>query len=414
MKHLVALSLGTFALGTAEFSMMSILVPAATSLGVSIPEAGHFISAYALGVCAGVILMVLVARKMNLRTLLLGLAALMIAGNAITLIAQGYWTMCLGRFLAGLPHGCYFGAGAIIAQRLAAPGKATRDVSLMVAGMTIANLVSVPLGSLLAWAISWRAVFVIVVVADALVFTFLRLWVPSVPADPDRGFFHQFRFLSELSPWLILFAIGLGNGGFFAYYSYVNPVIENVASVPPSMMSVVIGVAGLGMVVGNLFAARIASHFSAQALACAGQGVLFISLVFLFAFAWQPAVAIGLTTLAAACVFFISGPEQVLLIDGNRDGKLLAAAMGQVAFNFGNAIGAWLGGLPIEAGKSEEWAAVPGMGLAAIGFALLFLTWVIYRQRTAQRARDRYQGEEISGQPRSYPGKGAAAAESEN
>lgn len=393
MKHLLALSLGTFALGTAEFSMMSILVPAATNLGVSIPQAGHFISAYAFGVCVGVILMVLTARKFNLRTLLLILAGLMIVGNSITLVAQGYWTMCLGRFLAGLPHGCYFGAGAIIVQKLAQPGKAARDVSLMVAGMTIANLVSVPLGSLLAWAISWRAVFAIVVVADALVFTFLRLWVPSVPADPDKGFFHQFRFLSELSPWLILLAIGLGNGGFFAYYSYVNPIMEHVAHIPASLMSVVIGVAGLGMVAGNLFAARLSTHFSSQALAFSGQFILFLCLVFLFAFAWQPAIAIAFTTLAAACVFFISGPEQILLLEGNADGKLLAAAMGQVAFNFGNAIGAWLGGLPIASGKTEQWSAIPGMGLAGIGALLLLAAWLIYRERKAQRLADRYRGD---------------------
>lgn len=393
MKHLIALSLGTFALGTAEFSMMSILVPAATNLGVSIPQAGHFISAYAVGVCIGVIGMVLLARKLNLRTLLLILAGFMVIGNGITLLAQGYWTMCLGRFLAGLPHGCYFGAGAIIVQKLAQPGKAARDVSLMVAGMTIANLVSVPLGSLLAWAISWRAVFAIIVVADALVFTFLRLWVPSISADPDRGFFHQFRFLSELSPWLILLAIGLGNGGFFAYYSYVNPVMENVAHIPASLMSVVIGVAGLGMVAGNLFAARISTHFSSQTLAFFGQFTLFLCLIFLFAFSWQPAIAIALTTLAAACVFFISGPEQILLLEGNTEGKLLAAALGQVAFNFGNAIGAWLGGIPIAAGKTEQWTALPGIGLAGIGALFLFTAWIIYRKKQAQRLAERYTGE---------------------
>ena len=158
-KHLLALALGTLSLGIAEFAMMSILSNVAESLSVSIPEAGHFISAYALGVCAGVAVMVVAARGIALSRMLFILAALIFAGNLFAALAFDYWSMLAARFIAGLPHGAYFGAGAIVAIQLAEPGRASRDVCLMVTGMTIANLIGVPLGSFLAWSLSWRATF---------------------------------------------------------------------------------------------------------------------------------------------------------------------------------------------------------------------------------------------------------------
>ena len=298
-RHVPALALGTLALGVAEFSMMSILLPVADDLGVTVPEAGHFISAYAAGVCAGVLIMAAAARKMPLKTLLLIIVGIITLGNTLTVFVGSYHLMLLSRFIAGLPHGAYFGAAGVLCTQLAEPGKASRDMCLMVAGMTIANLAGVPLASFLAWAVSWRAAFAIAAAAALITFSAIRITVPKVPALPDSGFAAQFRFLRSLEPWLVLGAIGLGNGGFFAYYSYVNPVMEHVAAVPASMMSVVITLAGAGMVLGNLFCAKISSSFSDESLAAAGQGVLLLSLASVFFLAhWSPA-AIALTTLAA-------------------------------------------------------------------------------------------------------------------
>ena len=221
----------------------------------------------------------------------------------------------------------------------------------MVAGMTIANLAGVPLASFLAWAVSWRAAFAIAAAAALITFSAIRITVPKVPALPDSGFAAQFRFLRSLEPWLVLGAIGLGNGGFFAYYSYVNPVMEHVAAVPASMMSVVITLAGAGMVLGNLFCAKISSSFSDESLAAACQGVL--------------------------------------MIRNAKEGQLLAASLAQVSFNAGNAVGAWLGGLPIDAGKAANWAAMPGFFLALAGFGLLFVNWLIHRVREEERTAGR-------------------------
>lgn len=381
-RHLLALALGTLSLGIAEFSMMSILSNVAESLAVSIPEAGHFISAYALGVCAGVAVMVVAARGIALSRMLYILAGLIFAGNLFAALAFDYWSMLAARFIAGLPHGAYFGVGAIVATSLAAPGQASRDVCLMVTGMTIANLVGVPLGSFLAWSLSWRATFAVVACAALLLILALRLWMPPhVPALPNKGFRAQFRFLGHLTPWLVLGAIGLGNGGFFACYSYVNPIMETVAGVPASLMSAVIALAGFGMVAGNLLSARLAGRFSDQALACSGQCVLFLSLAGILLWAPSTAAAVILTTVAAGCVFFVSGPEQVMILTNAREGQLLAAALGQTAFNFGNAVGAWLGGMPINAGRTAEWSALPGCALAFTGFLLLALAWWIHLER---------------------------------
>lgn len=380
-RHLLALALGTLSLGIAEFSMMSILSNVAESLAVSIPEAGHFISAYALGVCAGVAVMVVAARGIALSRMLYILAGLIFAGNLFAALAFDYWSMLAARFIAGLPHGAYFGVGAIVATSLAAPGQASRDVCLMVTGMTIANLVGVPLGSFLAWSLSWRATFAVVACAALLLILALRLWMPHVPALPNKGFRAQFRFLGHLTPWLVLGAIGLGNGGFFACYSYVNPIMETVAGVPASLMSAVIALAGFGMVAGNLLSARLAGRFSDQALACSGQCVLFLSLAGILLWTPSTAAAVILTTVAAGCVFFVSGPEQVMILTNAREGQLLAAALGQTAFNFGNAVGAWLGGMPIDAGRTAEWSALPGCALAFTGFLLLALAWWIHLER---------------------------------
>lgn len=377
MKHLIALSLGTLALGIAEFGMMAILTPLAQSLGVTIAEAGHFISSYASGVCAGVVLMVLFGRKLPLKTFLLVLAGLIFAGNALTIFADSYFTMLAARFIAGLPHGAYFGVGAIVATQLAKPGCAQRDVCLMVAGMTVANMAGVPGASFLTWALGWQSTYIVISATAALLFISLLVFVPKLPALPDKGFLAQFHFLGEIKPWLVIAAIGLGNGGFFAFFSYINPVAHETAHVPEHLMSFVVGFCGFAMVAGNLISARLSKHFTDAELAFAGQAVLCLSLVIVMTVSDFPLAVLAAAVVAAGCVFFISGPEQILILKGAGDGQLLAAALGQVAFNFGNAMGAWVGGLPIEEGMPAYMSAFPGALLACMGFILLFLVWRI-------------------------------------
>ena len=178
-KSLIALAFGTLGLGIAEFTMMGILPYVATDLGISIPVAGHFISAYALGVCFGAP-MLLLARKRPLKQILLVLMALMIVCNICSSMAPDYWVLLLGRFVSGLPHGAYFGVASIVAGKLADKGKSSEAVSIMIAGMTVANLFGVPLGTSLSHTLSWRATFLLVGAWGLITLYYIWRWVPQV------------------------------------------------------------------------------------------------------------------------------------------------------------------------------------------------------------------------------------------
>ena len=213
-KSLIALAFGTLALGMAEFAMMGILPYVASDFGISISEAGHLISAYALGVCFGAPVLVL-ARKKSLKHLLMALVSLIVVGNLCASLAPNYWIMMIGRFISGLPHGAYFGVASIVASKLADKGKSSEAVSIMIAGMTVANLFGVPLGTSLSHLISWRSTFLFVGLWGIVVFYYIWRWVPVVEGLQDTGFKGQFRFLRTPAPWLILGATALGNGGVF-------------------------------------------------------------------------------------------------------------------------------------------------------------------------------------------------------
>lgn len=214
-KSLIALAFGTLGLGIAEFVMMGILPDVAKDLGISIPVAGHFISAYALGVCVGAPVLIL-ARKHPLKHILLALVTLMMVGNTCAALAPNYWVLLLARFISGLPHGAYFGVASIVAEKLADKGKGSEAVSIMIAGMTIANLFGVPLGTSLSNSISWRVTFLLVGCWGVIILYYIWRWVPHVEGLKDTGFKGQFRFLKTPAPWLILGATALGNGGVFA------------------------------------------------------------------------------------------------------------------------------------------------------------------------------------------------------
>lgn len=213
-KSLIALAFGTLGLGIAEFVMMGILPDIAKDLGVSIPMAGHLISAYALGVCVGAPALIL-ARKHPLKHILLVLVAIIMVGNICAAAAPNYWVLLIARFVSGLPHGAYFGVGSIVAERLADKGKGSEAVSIMIAGMTIANLFGVPLGTSLSSALSWRVTFLLVGCWGILILYYIWRWVPHVKGLEDTGFKGQFRFLKTPAPWLILGATDWATEVFF-------------------------------------------------------------------------------------------------------------------------------------------------------------------------------------------------------
>ena len=259
-KSLIALAFGTLGLGIAEFVMMGILPDIAKDLHISIATAGHLISAYALGVCVGAP-MLIIARRYPLKHILLVLVGIMMIGNLCAALASNYWVLMIARFISGLPHGAYFGVGSIVAEKLADKGRGSEAVSIMIAGMTIANLFGVPLGTALSTMLSWRLTFLLVGCWGIAILYYIWRWVPMVENLPDTGFKGQFRFLKTQAPWLILGATMLGNGGVFCWYSYISPLLTQVSGFSAESLTVLMVLAGFGMVAGNLISGRLSDKY---------------------------------------------------------------------------------------------------------------------------------------------------------
>ena len=377
-KSLIALAFGTLGLGIAEFTMMGILPYVATDLGISIPVAGHFISAYALGVCFGAP-MLLLARKRPLKQILLVLMTLMIVGNICASMAPNYWVLLLGRFVSGLPHGAYFGVASIVAGKLADKGKSSEAVSIMIAGMTVANLFGVPLGTSLSHTLSWRATFLLVGAWGLITLYYIWRWVPQVEGLKDTGFKGQFRFLKKPAPWLILGATALGNGGVFCWYSYITPLLTEVSGFSAESITALMVLAGFGMVVGNLVRGRMSDRYTPGKVGTVVQGMICVILLLIFLLSPHPWCSAILMTLCTAGLFAVSSPEQVLMIRVAPGGEMLGGACVQMAFNFGNAIGAYIGGLALSGGY--RYPALAGVPFALMGF-ILFL--VFYKKFQAK------------------------------
>ena len=377
-KSLIALAFGTLGLGIAEFTMMGILPYVATDLGISIPVAGHFISAYALGVCFGAP-MLLLARKRPLKQILLVLMSLMIVGNICASMAPDYWVLLLGRFVSGLPHGAYFGVASIVAGKLADKGKSSEAVSIMIAGMTVANLFGVPLGTSLSHTLSWRATFLLVGAWGLITLYYIWRWVPQVEGLKDTGFKGQFRFLKKPAPWLILGATALGNGGVFCWYSYITPLLTEVSGFSADSITALMVLAGFGMVVGNLVSGRMSDRYTPGKVGTVVQGMICVILLLIFLLSPHPWCSAILMTLCTAGLFAVSSPEQVLMIRVAPGGEMLGGACVQMAFNFGNAIGAYIGGLALSGGY--RYPALAGVPFALMGF-ILFL--VFYKKFQAK------------------------------
>ena len=371
-KSLIALAFGTLGLGIAEFVMMGILPYVADDLGIGIVAAGHLISAYALGVCVGAPMLIL-ARKYPLKKILLVLVTIIMVGNLCAASAPNYWVLLLSRFVSGLPHGAYFGVGSIVADKLADKGHGSQAVSIMVAGMTVAYLFGVPLGTSLASALSWRLTFLLVGCWGVIILYYIWRWVPQVESLPDTGLKGQFRFLRSPAPWLLIGATMLGNGGIFSWYSYINPLLVNVSGFPAHSITFLMVLAGFGMVVGNLASGRLSDRFQPGRVAATVQGIVCLLLLLTFFLSPVPWLSVLLMCLCTTGLFALSSPQQILLIRYSKGGEMLGAASVQVAFNLGNALGAYLGGLPLDAGLDYRYTALVGAPLALAGFLLLRL-----------------------------------------
>ncbi len=375
-KSILTLTLGGFGIGMTEFVIMGILPDIARSLEITIPEAGHLVSAYALGVVVGAPLLIGFTGSKPPKTILLLLMVLFTVFNTISAFAPSYYMLLLSRFFSGMPHGAFFGVGAVVAGRLAEPGKEARSVSLMFAGLTIANLIGVPLGTFIGHHISWRITFMIVGVIGLLTTTSIKIWMPSLAVTNTKGLLSELKFFTRLDAWLIVAVIAVGTGGFFCWYSYIAPLLTEVAGFSDDSIMYILVLAGLGMVVGNFIGGRLADRYSPLYTSAGLLFAMAISLTILYFVSHNQILTLVSTFITGAIAFAMLSPLQMLMINTAKGAEMLAASVSQASFNIGNALGAYLGGLPIAAGlgfNSPEWVGASlAIGGVLVSFVLMF------------------------------------------
>ena len=326
-RSILALASGAFILGAAEFVMMGILPQTATAMHVSIPAAGHYISAYAIGVCVGTLILVF-GRKVPPKHLIILFMAIALVGNTLSAVSFCSPMLLVARFISGLPHGAFFGTATLIAKTLADKGKEAQSVSMMVMGQTVANMLGVPAGTLLA------------------------------------EFF--------------------GNSGIFCWWSYVSPWLQKTGGWSATMVPMLMVLAGLGMVVGGIVGGRLTDLWKAGATAALSHGIALCGLLLVFLLPGNHATTALLTFIIGFALFFNSSPQQLLMVQaGEGGGELIAGAAVQIAFNFGNAIGSIVGGAALTAtAMNYHFTGIAGAPISLLAVILL----VLYTRRYEARA----------------------------
>jgi DHA1 family inner membrane transport protein len=381
-SSVIALGVGGFAIGTGEFVIMGLLPEVARGLGVTIPQAGHAISAYALGVVIGAPVLAVLAANWPRRALLIALMALFAAGNLASALAPGYVSLLLLRFVAGLPHGTYFGVAALVAASLAPPNRRASAVGLVMSGLTSATLLGVPIAAWLGQHLGWRAAFVLVGAIGALAAWLVRRHVPDLPAPRGASAARELGALARPQVWLTLGIASIGFGGMFAVYSYIKPTLMEVTGLALDAVPLELALFGAGMVLGNLAGARLADKSVLRTIAV----LLAWDAAVLGAFVLTAPniVAVSINVFLLGTLVAIAPALQIRLMDVAGDAQTLAAALNHSAFNLANALGAWLGGVAIAAGFG--WTSTGWVG-TLLAFAGMAVFAVSVRQARRQRAR---------------------------
>ncbi len=353
--------------------MMGILPDIAGSLRITIPQAGYLIAAYALGVVVGAPTLVGLLAKRPPRSVLIWFMLIFAVFNAMSAFAPNFHALMLSRFMAGLPHGAFFGVGAVVAMRLADSGKSASAVATMFAGLALASVIGVPLGTWLGHNVSWRLVFLVVAAIGLLTAVCLKKLVPHFAAPQGGSFRQDLQIFRRPRLWLAMAITSIGTGGFFAYISYIAPLLTEVTGFSAATIPLVMTVVGIGMTAGVLLGGQLADRVAPLPalliLLSTMAALLFLNGVMIHS---QPAMLV--LAFATGANALALGPSiQMLLIDNSRGAEMLGSSLGQSGFNIGNAIGAFLGGLPLTLGYSyaaPQWVA--GC-LALCGVALVLL-----------------------------------------
>ncbi|KKC31278.1 MFS transporter [Devosia psychrophila] len=383
---ILALAIGSFGIGTGEFAIMGLLPNLARDMLVSEPEAGHVISAYALGVVVGAPLFAVLFAKAPRKPLMLWLMGLFALGNFGSAMAPDYLSLIGLRFVAGLPHGAYFGIAALIAASMVDVGYRARAVGRVMLGLTLATLIGMPLATWLGQYMGWRPTFAGVGLIGVVALAMIVRFVPVIQIAEGASPLRELGALKRPQVWLTLGIAAVGCGGMFSVFTYIVPLLTEVAHVPVVWVPVVLALFGVGMTLGNILGAAMAD----KALMPTIGGMLVFNVISLAVIPWtaQFWLSASISVFLVGFTVAIGTALQTRLMDVAADGQTLAATLNHAAFNIGNALGALFGGMSIAAGFG--WASTGPVGavMAVGGLALFVVSELLDKHRSRWESLD--------------------------
>jgi DHA1 family inner membrane transport protein len=373
-RPILALAAASFGIGTTEFVIMGLLPDVAGSLHVTIPQAGTLVSGYAMGVVVGAPIVAIATAGLPRKTALLALMAVFIIGNLGCALAPGYGLLMAARIVTAFAHGAFFGIGAVVASDLVAREARAQAISLMFAGLTLANVLGVPFGTALGQAAGWRAAFWAVVAIGVIAGLAIMRYIPAGLPGSRGGLGREFRALGRWAALLPMLVSTLCSVSLFSVFTYITPLLEDVTGISPRGVTGALLMIGVGFTVGNLMGGRLADRNLLRTIFGGFAGIIAV-LVALFFASRSIALTLPLLILWGGLVFAMVSPLQIWVVDAATDAPNLASTLNQGAFNLGNATGAWLGGTALTAGASYGQLPLLGALVAAIavGFALTTL-----------------------------------------
>ncbi|WNI23656.1 MFS transporter [Streptomyces sp. ITFR-16] len=382
---LLALAIGAFGIGTTEFVIMGLLPEVAADFQVSIPTAGFLVTGYALGVVLGAPLMTVLGTKVTRKRMLMLLMGLFVIGNVVSATAPVFGVMLAGRVIASLAHGAFFGIGSVVAADLVAPHKKAGAIAMMFTGLTVANVVGVPLGTYIGQSVGWRATFFAVAALGVIGLLGVAKLVPEQPRAQGVRLRHELAAFRNVQVLLAMAMTVLGFGGVFAAITYITPMMTEIAGYSTSSVTWLLVLFGLGMVGGNLLGGKFADRHL-MPLLYVSLGALAVVLS-LFTLTAHDKIAAAVTVfLIGALGFATVPPLQKRVLDQAAGAPTLASAVNIGAFNLGNALSAWLGGIVIAAGLGYTAPNWVGAVLAASALVLAVVSSTLER-RTAAGSR---------------------------
>lgn len=369
-RSLLALALGGLAIGMTEFAMMGLSPEFASYFDVSEYQAAYLIAIYALGVVIGAPLLVVITNKYPPKRILMGLMLVFLFSHLLFAFSPSF-EIALGlRFFSGLPHGAFFGVGSVVATTMAAPGKETRAIATMFTGMTIANLIGVPIATYLGQHFSWQVPYFIIALLGLVTFYGLYRWVPGIPRAEGNSMKSQFQYFKTPRSWLLILLISLGTGGLFAWLSFIAPFMLNEVKLNPENLPIIMALVGLGMFFGNILGGRIADAINPTLSVIVSFTAMATCLLLVYVTQDLLIMAYVMTFVTGLIAFTVGPALQTILIKSAKNAEMLAASAGQACFNIGNTLGALLGGLPIAYGFSFASPLLVGACMALIGAGL--------------------------------------------